>query len=425
MTLVINDRYHELHERLGSIIIPIGLFSIITNLGILILRMTYDSFLGFPLPLCFIGMVIGVMLIANKLWVDGNELTRCIFYIISISYVLPYEYSLLLILNQKIILVHMLAIGVFALHANIITMFWLFPTVLISFMCAVITSAILGPEIKLGSQFYLTLYSCVIVMLILTVFDYRRRQFEEEQRSFLKLLAGGIAHELTTPLASILSAMRGVDKYLPTLIKVYKSAVEEKDVKKAIPVDHLSTLSVCSESISRAGKEALMVIDMFLLKIKGTKKLTKERHDVQTIIRKALEEFPMTEEQRELIAFDANNTFEIYASGTAIKYVVNNLLKNALFQIMKARKGSITISMKEEMNFNAVYFRDSATGIDPGDLSSIFDKFFTKKECGTGLGLSFCKLAMQDVGGTITCDSELGKYTEFKLEFPKIAEDNN
>ena len=40
---------------------------------------------------------------------------------------------------------------------------------------------------------------------------------------------------------------------------------------------------------------------------------------------------------------------------------------------------------------------------------------------GSGLGLSFCKLSMQLIGGDIVCDSIEGSYTEFILQFPKFS----
>ncbi|MBA8667975.1 HAMP domain-containing histidine kinase [Holosporaceae bacterium 'Namur'] len=52
-------------------------------------------------------------------------------------------------------------------------------------------------------------------------------------------------------------------------------------------------------------------------------------------------------------------------------------------------------------------------------LPYIFDKFYSKSKSGTGIGLAFCKMIMQDMGGYIECKSRVGKYTEFILTFPK------
>ena len=73
-------------------------------------------------------------------------------------------------------------------------------------------------------------------------------------------------------------------------------------------------------------------------------------------------------------------------------------------------------------HYNYLIVKDTATGIPKDFLPKIFDQFETKKSTsgGTGLGLAFCKMVMESYGGKIECNSELGKYTEFVLSFPKI-----
>lgn len=69
-------------------------------------------------------------------------------------------------------------------------------------------------------------------------------------------------------------------------------------------------------------------------------------------------------------------------------------------------------------------YRDTATGIPKDFVDKIFDQFETKKNLhgGTGLGLAFCKMVMETCyKGSITCNSEEGKYTEFVLSFPKLS----
>ena len=39
----------------------------------------------------------------------------------------------------------------------------------------------------------------------------------------------------------------------------------------------------------------------------------------------------------------------------------------------------------------------------------------------TGIGLAFCRMAMDEMGGTIECESEVGKYTMITLTFPPVV----
>jgi two-component system, NtrC family, sensor kinase len=69
----------------------------------------------------------------------------------------------------------------------------------------------------------------------------------------------------------------------------------------------------------------------------------------------------------------------------------------------------------------SISFSDSGSGIAPENLDKIFDPFFTTKPVGkgTGLGLSICYSIMQQLGGHIAVQSEVGQGSEFTLLIPQ------
>jgi two-component system sensor histidine kinase HydH len=64
--------------------------------------------------------------------------------------------------------------------------------------------------------------------------------------------------------------------------------------------------------------------------------------------------------------------------------------------------------------------QDAGCGIDPGNLSKIFDPFYTTKEQGVGLGLSVSHGIILEHGGTIGVESEIGKGSVFHIQFPLL-----
>jgi signal transduction histidine kinase len=62
---------------------------------------------------------------------------------------------------------------------------------------------------------------------------------------------------------------------------------------------------------------------------------------------------------------------------------------------------------------------DSGRGIEPAALEHIFVPFYTTKEEGTGLGLAICRQIVEQHGGTIEVQSEVGRGTTIVVRLPE------
>jgi two-component system, sensor histidine kinase and response regulator len=98
-----------------------------------------------------------------------------------------------------------------------------------------------------------------------------------------------------------------------------------------------------------------------------------------------------------------------------------NLVANA---IKFTGAGTVTISVSQQPESLRFAVRDTGPGIPAEAFGRIFEKFGqldARNKVGTGLGLAFCKLAVEAHGGSISVDSTPGAGSTFSLTIPLAA----
>ena len=108
-----------------------------------------------------------------------------------------------------------------------------------------------------------------------------------------------------------------------------------------------------------------------------------------------------------------------------LRRVLDNLIKNGVEAMPNG--GKLTVSTQRKGNLIEICVADTGTGISGEVATRLFEPFYTTKSNGTGLGLPFCKRALEAHGGELTFESELGVGTTFKATLkeknPKENED--
>ena len=100
----------------------------------------------------------------------------------------------------------------------------------------------------------------------------------------------------------------------------------------------------------------------------------------------------------------------------ALGRVYRNLITNAIQAT--AAGGSVTVTTARAGNAIEVTVADTGTGIPADRLAAIFDDFVTTKRRGLGLGLATSKRIVEQLDGTITVQSEVGRGTSFTVRLP-------
>lgn len=111
-----------------------------------------------------------------------------------------------------------------------------------------------------------------------------------------------------------------------------------------------------------------------------------------------------------------------FADAEAVRRILVNLVGNALFHTPAGSKIVVGAYCQDGMPCLAV--KDNGNGIAPENLTRIFERFFQADRPtgdgpkGTGLGLSICKGLVEQMGGNISVQSELGKGATFLIALP-------
>jgi two-component system sensor histidine kinase PilS (NtrC family) len=120
----------------------------------------------------------------------------------------------------------------------------------------------------------------------------------------------------------------------------------------------------------------------------------------------------------EVKVYEAQPNLWIEGDGQQLRGVVWNLVRNA----WQAGGGQCIDVRVEAENHQTVLLSvtDHGKGIPEEDLERIFEPFFTRRDRGSGLGLSIVHRTVQDHGGTISVSSTVGQGTTVAIRFPRV-----
>ncbi len=119
------------------------------------------------------------------------------------------------------------------------------------------------------------------------------------------------------------------------------------------------------------------------------------------------------EDFKDIIEIEFNVSYTAKADRELLKSIFKNLIKNSI----EAGATEVKISAKKDKNFIIIEYKDNGAGIKEENLQNIFLPFFSTKDKGSGMGLSFVKKFLIDMGGNIEAkSSKSGAYFVLKLK---------
>lgn len=210
------------------------------------------------------------------------------------------------------------------------------------------------------------------------------------------------SHEFRTPLSTIQSSAY--------LISQYNESADQHKRDKHIQriVSAVTTLTDILNDFLSVGKIE-----------EGRIQVRYGEFNLKDFTNSVIDEINPIQKEGQVINYLHSGKEIVMLDSTLYKHIILNLLSNAIKFSDEGER--IEISTQVESSGLVVKVKDAGMGIPPEDKEHLFERFFRAANVsniqGTGLGLHIVAKYAEMMNGTIVCNSELGKGTEFVIHF--------
>jgi signal transduction histidine kinase len=244
------------------------------------------------------------------------------------------------------------------------------------------------------------------------------RLHRAESLASLTTLAAGVAHEIKNPLGSISIHIQLMQKAVANNRRLFKNTrqgeVGEADQNPAAYFDVLEKyIGVVNEEIDRLNQ---IVVD-FLFAVRPMDMNLREGN-INELIGELVDFvcFELNQDHIECVLKLDQTIPPVNFDERFLKQALLNLIKNAAGAMPAGGKLTIeTLRKDDELLIN---IRDTGVGIPEGNLSKIFDPYFTTKDTGSGLGLTLVFKIIREHRGEILVESREGEGACFTIILP-------
>ncbi|MCT2536499.1 ATP-binding protein [Aquibacillus koreensis] len=228
-------------------------------------------------------------------------------------------------------------------------------------------------------------------------------EVDQKRREFLQ----NVSHELRTPLS---------------YIKGYTEVLQEDFVDEKSRENYLS---IINNEVARLIRLVNDLLDLAQLE-DDSYPMKDEPLPYAQLILDVVERFELFAKQKQ-VTIEVEVDHDIVVSGDAdrLEQVVSNLLDNAIRYTPNGEK--ILVGLAQEDNQAQLLIQDDGPGIPKEDLPKVVERFYrvnsarTRKEGGTGIGLSIVYQIIKKHKGDLTIESEEGKGTTVKITIPQFS----
>lgn len=251
--------------------------------------------------------------------------------------------------------------------------------------------------------------------------EAQARLLMEAKIRTLGSLVAGIAHEINTPLGVVASSVSTAERSAAHL----ERAVEEAGDLEQLRNDPRFERAVAAlREIRKTAPSATQRLVELVSSLKDFARLDQSEVgeiDVHERLDRVLTLIdPKVKGQVEIIR-RYGDVPRLRCRPHELSQVLTTLLMNA-FEAMKGT-GSLELTTSRSGDSVRVEIRDSGCGMTEEQLEHLFDIGFSSKggRVGVRLGLPTARVILEDQGGSLSVESDVGKGTTFRLELPGVV----
>ena len=232
-------------------------------------------------------------------------------------------------------------------------------------------------------------------------------QYEENRKE----LISNISHDLKTPITSIIGYVEGIKDGVantPEKMDKYLTTIHTKARHMDTLIDELFLFSKLD--LNRVPFQFETVeLNMFMQELIEEMQMDLSKEGIEVNLQ--LHASPLY----------------VTADCEKINRVISNLIHNSVKYMDKEEK-KITVTVSSNNNKVIVKVMDNGSGIESDTLPYIFERFYRAEQSrnsstgGSGLGLAIAKQIVEEHGGEIWAESELGKGTSIFFSLEKVEE---
>ncbi len=218
-----------------------------------------------------------------------------------------------------------------------------------------------------------------------------------------------ITHEFQTPLVPILG---------------FSQALQYPEIYGKLTEKQLEAVEIIFRNSNNLQTMITNVLDVINLET-GKMKFYHDEFNVNDLVIEFLDECDYKIKEKKIqVTKKIDSDLIINSDRSRIKQVLRNLIDNAISFVPKDN-GKIEIGFSEKKDHVLFYVKDNGQGMDKHEQSEIFKIFYQvvqgkrRKHGGLGIGLAICSLIVENLGGDIWVESELGKGSTFYCSVSK------